>query len=65
MRKYRFTFICNSIERELITALAHHLKRSQSDTIRFLINAAGQEVKLETEILSFESNQKKGVEIVK
>ncbi len=37
MRKERFTFLINESERELITILADHLQRSQSDAIRFVI----------------------------
>ncbi len=38
MRKNkRFVFVCDKAERELIAALATHLRRSQGDAIRFVI----------------------------
>jgi hypothetical protein len=33
----RFTFLVDKQERQLITSLAKHLKRSQSDAVRYLI----------------------------
>lgn len=33
----RFTFVVNEEERALITALAEHLRRSQSDAVRFVV----------------------------
>jgi uncharacterized protein (DUF1778 family) len=36
-RDERFTFLVNRDERELISALAEHLQRSQSDAVRFVI----------------------------
>jgi hypothetical protein len=47
LRTIRFTFICNIQERQLITAIAEHLNRSQGDAIRFLIRTAAQELKTE------------------
>jgi hypothetical protein len=32
----RFTFLVKKKERELITTLAEHLQRSQSDAVRFI-----------------------------
>jgi hypothetical protein len=47
MRKNRFTFICDKGERQLISALAQHLHRSQSDTIRILLFRAAREFELD------------------
>lgn len=46
MRKQRFTFLCNTQERQLLAALAKHLKRSQSDAIRWLVVEAAQELEV-------------------
>ena len=46
-RVLRFTILCNTTERQLITAIAEHLNRSQGDAVRFLIRAAGQELKID------------------
>jgi len=40
MRHDRFTFLCNKDERQLIARLAQHLRRSQSDAIRFVLAEA-------------------------
>jgi hypothetical protein len=38
MARYeRFTFLVDKKERELIAALAEHLRRSQSDAVRFVV----------------------------
>jgi len=47
IRTIRFTFLCNTSERQLIIAIAEHLNRSQGDAIRFLIRTAVQELKTE------------------
>ena len=44
MRNKRFTFLCNKEERWLIARIAKRLNRSQGDAVRFLINAAAQEL---------------------
>jgi hypothetical protein len=43
-RVNRFTFVCDNEERELLTALAERLHRSQSDSIRWLIREAVMEL---------------------
>lgn len=49
MARYkRFTFLCNSNERRILDALARRLQRSQSDSVRWLIRNAAQE--LETQL---------------
>ena len=40
LRNIRFTFVSNELERTMLKALAHHLKRSQGDVIRLLIREA-------------------------
>jgi hypothetical protein len=40
----RFTFLVNSDERLLIERLAKTLQRSQSDAVRFVVNAAAKEL---------------------
>ena len=37
-RYVRFTFICDTTEREQIRRIAEHMKRSQSDAVRLLVN---------------------------
>ena len=44
MREDRFTFLCNSDERRLITALAKRLQRTQSDVVRWLVREAAREL---------------------
>jgi len=44
MRNQRFTFLCSIEERQLLTALAKHLQRSQSDSIRILLLKAAREL---------------------
>ena len=47
MARYkRFTFLCNQDERRILAALADRLQRSQSDTVRWLIREAVQELKV-------------------
>jgi hypothetical protein len=60
-RVIRFTFLCNDHERTLITALAEYLNRSQSDAIRFLIEAAAQELKIDLDNAHMGNLQSKGV----
>jgi hypothetical protein len=43
-RVNRFTFVCDNEERELLTALAKRLHRSQSDALRWLIQGAAEEL---------------------
>jgi hypothetical protein len=43
MRDTRFTFLCNREERELLTALARRLARTESDVVRQLILAAARQ----------------------
>jgi hypothetical protein len=43
-KKVRFTFICDAAERQMITAIAKQLHRSQGDAIRFLVRTAVQEL---------------------
>jgi len=38
----RFTFLVNKKERELITALAERLNRSQSDAVRLVVTEAAK-----------------------
>jgi len=45
-RSERFTFLCNADERKLITAIAAQFRRSQADTIRFLIDMAAKELNI-------------------
>ncbi len=40
MRTNRFTFLCTTEERKMITVLARFFQRSQGDTIRYLIRVA-------------------------
>jgi hypothetical protein len=49
MRDQKFTFLCDENERDLLSALADHMRRSQGDTIRFLLHNAAQEIGLNTE----------------
>jgi hypothetical protein len=42
----RFTFLCSDAERQIITALAEQLNRSQGDAIRFVLRIAAQELHL-------------------
>jgi hypothetical protein len=42
----RFTFLCNDDEQLLLQAVSKRLKRSQSNTVRFLITAAAEELGL-------------------
>jgi|GEM_PF-700579 len=45
MARYeRFTFLCNQYERALIAMLAEHLRRSQSDAVRFVVLDAAREL---------------------
>ena len=44
MRDQRFTFLCTYEERLLLTELAERLKRTRSDTLRWLIYAAVHEL---------------------
>ena len=45
MARYkRFTFLCDNEERRILAALAQHLERSRSDTVRWLIRNAAQEL---------------------
>jgi hypothetical protein len=44
MNDQRFTFLCTKDERVQLTKLAAHCQRSQSDTIRFLIRQAIQDI---------------------
>ncbi len=47
MARYkRFTFLCDSNERQVLAALAKSLKRSQSDSVRWLIQEAAYELKI-------------------
>jgi hypothetical protein len=39
-----FTFRVNADERRILAALADYLNRSQSDTLRLLVRAAGREL---------------------
>lgn len=48
MRKIRFTFLCNSEERELLRNISTILDRTQGDSIRFLLH-------------SFQENQSKDI----
>lgn len=43
-RYQRFTFLCNHDERQQIAKLASHLRRSQSDAVRFLVVTAVREL---------------------
>jgi hypothetical protein len=42
----RFTFVCEKDERKLLEAIAERLERTQSDTIRYLVKLAAQELRL-------------------
>lgn len=57
-RIVRFTFLCSQHERSMISNLAEHLHRSQSDSIRFLINAAVRELTLENRHENREASSK-------
>ena len=43
-RYSRFTFLCNREERQLISALAKRLQRSESDAIRYVVKAVTEEM---------------------
>lgn len=43
-RNKRFTFLCNVDERYMLASLADKLQRSQSDTIRYFLRTAFQEL---------------------
>lgn len=42
LRRFRFTILCNSDERELIKAIAQKLRRSQGDAVRYFLVEAGK-----------------------
>lgn len=44
-RYQRFIFLCNGDERRIISALTEALKRSQSDSMRWLIREAARDRK--------------------
>lgn len=45
MTRYdRFTFLCNTQERQTIANLARHLRRSQSDAVRFVLMEAARQL---------------------
>ena len=46
----RFTFLYDDDEQRLLLALSKRLKRSQSDTVRFLIRAAGEELSIAQQV---------------
>ena len=48
-RRHRFTFLCDANERRLLTALADHLHRNQSDAIRWLICESSRELGIDRE----------------
>jgi hypothetical protein len=47
IRNQRFTLLCNNNERQLISAIALRLGRSQAGALRFLIRIAAQELYLD------------------
>ncbi len=46
-RYERFTFLATGEERRVLAALARHLQRSQSDSIRLLIREAAHQLQLD------------------
>jgi hypothetical protein len=61
MRRYRFTFVCSQDERVLISALADHHKRSQSDTLRLLVLAAARDLNIDASTLVQDSIRRRAV----
>jgi hypothetical protein len=49
MREIRFTFLCNEIERSLLSAIARRLRRSQGDAIRLLLYRAADDLGISSE----------------
>ncbi len=49
-RLERFTFLCNEDERQIVSALAERLQRSQSDAMRLLIREAAQEMESKNQL---------------
>jgi hypothetical protein len=45
----RFTFLIDKDERRLIRELTHHLQRSESDTIRFIVFNAARSLELDNQ----------------
>lgn len=43
-RYLRFTFLCDAEERQAIANLAKYLRRSQSDTVRFVVLEAAKKL---------------------
>jgi hypothetical protein len=54
-----FRFRVNQEERQLITALAEYLSRSNGDAVRFIIQGVVNELKLIQQPNSKEENEKK------
>jgi len=53
MRENRFTFLCNSDERNMLASLAEILQRTQSDVIRLFLREKARELGI-----NFEKNRK-------
>lgn len=47
MRDLTFTFKCDAEERQMVTRLAKRLQRTESDTIRWVLKQADQELQAE------------------
>lgn len=43
-RHFRFTFLCNTEERQAIAKLALHLQRSHSDAVRYVVLEAAKQL---------------------
>jgi hypothetical protein len=48
-RDERFTFLIDRDERRMITALAKHLRRTESDAVRFVVIEAARVLESETQ----------------
>jgi hypothetical protein len=55
----RFTFLYDDDEQRLLLALSKRLKRSQSDTVRFLITAAAEELGIAKKLVEEPEQQAK------
>jgi hypothetical protein len=46
MRSIRFTFLLNDDERQQLRSMSQHLRRTQGDTVRLLIQLASEELNI-------------------